>query len=95
MAENKHFPERTCVGCFKKFPQADLIAVTRLLAGEVIVQIAGNTPGRSAYLCRNIICLTRAKNRKGKNGLEYSLKVKILDPVWEQLDKVIKNNTEV
>ena len=91
MAENKHFPERTCVGCFKKFPQTGLIAITRLLSGEILVAGASRKAGRSTYLCRNITCFTRAKSRKGKNGLEFSLKVKIPDVIWQQLEQEVKN----
>lgn len=83
-------PQRTCAGCKKKFDQNELLAVTRLKNGEVIVNPDHQKAGRSAYLCKNIVCLRRVRDRKGKNGLEYGLKVKIPDSVWEELQKIIK-----
>lgn len=83
-------PQRTCSGCKKRFDQNELLAVTRLKNGDVIVNPDRKKSGRSAYLCKKPECLRRVHNRKGKNGLEYGLKVKIPDSVWEELQKIIK-----
>jgi len=50
-------PERTCVGCGRKAPQAELLRF-----GSVDGRLAlGRTlPGRGAYTCRRLVCFERA-----------------------------------
>ena len=86
MTTNTLKPQRTCVGCFKKFNQGDLLAITRLKDGAVVVNEPYQKRGRSVYLCRQPQCLKKARGRKGQNGLQYGLKVKILDEIWAELE---------
>lgn len=90
MARKRHIPERTCCGCFQKKPSIDLIPVTKLKNGIINVNPEGIFFGRSAYLCRKMDCLKKARERKGRNGLEYALKAKIPSDLWLQLEKLIK-----
>jgi predicted RNA-binding protein YlxR (DUF448 family) len=83
-------PERTCCGCFQKKPKADMIAVTRLKDDSVVLNKDFKLSGRSAYLCDSLKCLGKVRDRKGKSGLEYALKVKIPQKIWAELGKVIK-----
>ena len=48
-----HVPERTCVACRAKRPQAELLRVSRDAAGGWRVAPGGQTgrTGRGAYLC--------------------------------------------
>jgi uncharacterized protein len=50
-------PIRSCVGCGRKAPQAELIRFVaengRLVPGE-------GRPGRGAYTCRRLACFERA-----------------------------------
>jgi len=91
MASDKHIAERTCCGCFSKRPVSELVAVTRLKDGKVEVNAENKLYGRSAYLCRNKFCLAKARDRKGRDGLSYGLKVKVPDDVWTELDELIRN----
>lgn len=43
--------------------------------------------GRSVYLCRNAGCLKKAQMMKGKNPLQFGLKVSVPDTIWEDLAK--------
>ena len=55
-------PIRTCAGCGRRAPQAELV---RFVArdGELV---AGRTePGRGAYTCRRLQCFERALARRG------------------------------
>jgi uncharacterized protein len=81
--------ERTCCGCFHKKPKADLIGVTLLKDGQIVVNKDGKIAGRTAYLCDSVKCLVRARDRKGKSGPEYALKTKIPDQIWRELEKII------
>lgn len=74
------------MGCFKKFDQGDLVAVTRQKDGSVVVDFEQKFDGRSAYLCRKLSCLKAARKGKRKSGLEYGLKVKVPLSVWQELE---------
>jgi len=85
-----NIPQRTCVGCKKVFGQNELLAVTKLKNGQVVVNVGHKTAGRSVYLCYRESCLLKAKNRKGQNGLQYGLKSVINLNIWEELATLIK-----
>jgi predicted RNA-binding protein YlxR (DUF448 family) len=54
-------PERTCVGCGRKAPQAELLRFAvqagALVPGRLL-------PGRGAYTCRRLACFERAISRR-------------------------------
>ena len=60
-------PERQCVGCGRRAPQAELM---RLCAARdegtrrVVPSVGRERSGRGAYLCRREVCLERAVMRK-------------------------------
>jgi uncharacterized protein len=57
-------PIRTCAGCGRKAPQAELIRFAprngRLVAGRT-------EPGRGAYTCARLACFERAAARRAFN----------------------------
>ena len=54
-------PKRTCVGCGRKAPQAELLRFTA--QGGTLVPGQLN-PGRGAYTCRRLACFERAVDRR-------------------------------
>lgn len=54
-------PIRTCVGCGRQAPQAELVRVA-LVDGEAVVD--RRAPGRGAWLC-GVDCLAAARKRRG------------------------------
>lgn len=100
-------PIRTCVGCFQKFPQKQLLAITRLKNGDMVVDKDAplwrsnrltelslalkehKAAGRSVYLCYKKSCMDKARKRKGKNAVEYGLKVPVANIVWETIEQLI------
>jgi uncharacterized protein len=57
-----HVPTRTCAGCGRKAPQAELL---RFGAREGrLVQALPGTPGRGVYTCRRLLCFERARERR-------------------------------
>lgn len=54
-------PTRTCVGCGRKAPQAELIRFGAS-AGELVPDPKGG--GRHAYTCRRLACFERAATRR-------------------------------
>ena len=87
--QKNNLPIRTCVGCFQKFPQKELLAITRLKNGVVVVDMEQKAAGRSVYLCYKKSCIDKTRKRKDKNALEYGLKVRIPDTVWNTIEQII------
>ncbi|MCP9487857.1 MAG: YlxR family protein [Gaiellaceae bacterium MAG52_C11] len=54
-------PKRTCVGCGRKAPQAELL---RFTAADGALVSGRTNPGRGAYTCRRLACFERAVDRR-------------------------------
>ncbi|MGH3104992.1 MAG: YlxR family protein [Gaiellaceae bacterium] len=57
-------PVRTCAGCGRKAPQAELLRFTAP-AGVLVQSPRG--PGRGVYTCRRLSCFERAVDRRAFN----------------------------
>ncbi|MBA3245361.1 MAG: YlxR family protein [Actinobacteria bacterium] len=53
--------ERTCIGCGRKAPQAELL---RFTAEDGALVPGRRNPGRGAYTCRRLACFERAAARR-------------------------------
>ena len=78
----KKIPMRQCIGCREHKPKRDLIRVVRAPEGEVSLDFRGKSPGRGAYICPNIECLTKARKSR---ALERSLECQIPDEIYDKL----------
>ena len=56
-------PSRTCLGCRRTRPQAELVRLVRLTNGTVVVGDAPRATGRGAYVCPDDECLERGLSR--------------------------------
>jgi predicted RNA-binding protein YlxR (DUF448 family) len=59
-------PQRTCAGCGRKAPQAELV---RFAAREGQLVSGRTVPGRGAYTCRRLACFERAVDRRAFNRI--------------------------
>jgi predicted RNA-binding protein YlxR (DUF448 family) len=57
-------PIRTCAGCGRKAPQAELI---RFVAANGSLTAGRDLPGRGVYTCRRLACFERAHTRAAFN----------------------------
>ncbi len=57
-------PIRTCAGCGRKAPQAELL---RFVAREGVLTPGVREPGRGVYTCRRLACFERAVARRAFN----------------------------
>lgn len=55
-------PERSCVGCRKRAPKADLLRIVRSETGARVDPV-GSAPGRGAYVHRDRACADAAVRR--------------------------------
>lgn len=81
----KKIPLRKCIGCNEMIEKKDLVRVVRTKEGEIQLDLVGKANGRGAYLCKNAQCFGKARKNK---GLERSLKGRIPEETWEQLEQV-------
>jgi predicted RNA-binding protein YlxR (DUF448 family) len=70
----KHVPIRTCLGCGQKKPKEELARIV-VENGALMVDKGGKLPGRGAYLCPEIACISSLRKKKGR--LSYSLRVSV------------------
>jgi predicted RNA-binding protein YlxR (DUF448 family) len=54
-------PVRTCAGCGRKAPQAELV---RFFAQDGVLTAGRTAPGRGVYTCRRLSCYERALSRR-------------------------------
>jgi predicted RNA-binding protein YlxR (DUF448 family) len=59
-----HVPVRTCAGCGRKAPQAELL---RFAAVDGALTPGRTLAGRGAYTCRRLACFERAAARRAFN----------------------------
>jgi len=57
-------PTRTCAGCGRKSPQAELL---RFVARDGALEHSQRGPGRGVYTCRRLSCFERAADRRAFN----------------------------
>jgi len=73
-------PIRTCAGCGRKAPQAELL---RFVAHDGALTPGAKAPGRGVYTCRRLACFERAATRGAFNRvLRQSVRV---DPALARL----------
>ncbi|SKA76480.1 hypothetical protein SAMN05428976_102295 [Clostridium sp. USBA 49] len=84
----KKVPQRMCTGCMEMKPKKELIRIVRNKEGEVSIDLTGKKPGRGAYICDNIECLTKAFKTK---RLEKNLEVKVSEEIYNKLKEEIIN----
>jgi N utilization substance protein A len=54
-------PTRTCAGCGRKAPQAELF---RFVAKDGMLKPGRHEPGRGVYTCRRLACFERAAGHR-------------------------------
>lgn len=69
------------------FSKNELIRIVRTPDGDVCLDFTGKKSGRGAYICKDPICLKKARKAK---RLENNLKCQISDQVFESLEKTLE-----
>lgn len=64
MADTRHTPKRTCLGCRQVMEQHQLVRHVLSPVGELLVDYRGRLPGRGAYTCLSRECLRLAVQRR-------------------------------
>ena len=91
MAQNnqtsqKKIPVRRCVGCGEHFQKSELVRVLRTPEMEIVLDLTGKKSGRGAYICKNAVCLKKArKSRRIEASLECSIPAEVYDRMEEEI----------
>lgn len=85
--KTKKLPVRKCLGCMNTFAKNELIRIVREPDGNVCLDFTGKKSGRGAYICKDPLCLKKARKAK---RLENNLKCQISDQVFESLEKTLE-----
>ena len=80
----RKIPTRRCVGCGEHFPKKELIRVVRSPEGVFSLDVTGRAQGRGAYLCKNAVCLQKAKKTR---RLEAAFSSAIEEEVYLRLEE--------
>lgn len=74
-------PVRTCIGCRQRRAQTKLTRVVQSTQGPLLV--SRTAPGRGAWLCNSMACLTLATQRKAfERALRVASGAVIVTGVW-------------
>ena len=83
----KKIPMRQCLGCREMKPKKELIRVVRSPEGEISLDFKGKKPGRGAYLCPCMDCMTKVKKAR---ALERAFSAQVPAEVYETLEEQMK-----
>lgn len=88
---NKHIPLRMCTACNEMKSKKELIRLVKFKNGddscEIIVDKTFKSPGRGAYLCRNLDCLKKVRKSR---RIERIFSHKVPDEIYAQIEEDIK-----
>lgn len=82
-------PVRTCLGCRRKKPKAELIRLCVNAEGRIILDKKGTKAGRGGYLCLDECCID-AVRKKARVSARYV--TTIPDTVFTELENLVGNS---
>jgi predicted RNA-binding protein YlxR (DUF448 family) len=85
----RKIPLRTCLGCGEQKPKKELIRVVKDKEGNFSVDFTGKKNGRGAYICKNIGCFAKAKQKK---RFEKAFDCQIPEEIYLSLEGEFKEN---
>lgn len=80
-------PLRKCVVCHEHKIKNDLLRIVKNKEGQVFIDKEGKINGRGAYICLDINCLSKARERKLLNN---SLKTNISEEIYQEIENYVK-----
>lgn len=89
--QEKHTPQRTCLGCRTIKPKQSLTRIVRTAEGGAIVDATGKARGRGAYVCPTVDCARKALRA---NILNRALRVTIDDAALAELRASVEQMSE-
>lgn len=97
--KQKKIPLRKCTGCNEMKPKKELIRVVRLPdtlgengevleKGNIELDFTGKKPGRGAYICNSLDCLSKAvKGKRLEKAFSSAIPSEVYENLKEELEK--------
>ena len=85
----KKIPLRRCVGCMEMKPKTELVRIVKNKEGEVSLDLTGKAMGRGAYICKNSVCLEKARKAR---RIEREFSMQIPDSIYDQMEAELKTD---
>ena len=79
----RKIPMRQCVGCGEMKEKKSLIRVIRTPDGTILLDRTGRANGRGAYLCKNPVCLKKARKA---NRISQALSCQVSDEMYAKIE---------
>lgn len=87
---NKHVPLRMCTACNEMKNKKDLIRIVKTKDANdsysIVIDKTLKTPGRGAYLCKNLDCLKKVRKSK---RIDRIFSRKVPDEIYQEIEEVI------
>lgn len=91
----RKIPMRMCAGCGEMKPKKELVRVVKspektasetspAAVPEISLDLTGKKPGRGAYICRDPLCLQKARKAR---RLEKAFSCKIPNEVYDKMEE--------
>ena len=88
---NKHIPLRMCMACNEMKNKKELIRLVKTKNDDdtysIIVDKTFKSPGRGAYLCKNLDCLKKVRK---SNRINRIFSREVPDEIYAQVEEVIR-----
>ena len=85
----KKIPMRHCLGCREHKPKKELIRVVRSPEGEISLDFKGKLPGRGAYVCPQVACLSKARKARAlERAFDTTLPPEVYEALEQQMEEV-------
>ncbi len=62
--QDKKTPLRMCVACRQLIDKKSMLRIVRNKEGEIFIDFSFKASGRGAYICDNIECVKKLKNKR-------------------------------
>ena len=86
----RKIPMRMCTGCGEMKPKKELVRVVKApqkadeTQAEISLDLTGKKPGRGAYICRDALCLKKARRAR---RFEKAFSCKIPEEVYDRMEE--------
>lgn len=86
--KQRKIPLRKCTGCGEMKDKREMMRIVKDSEDRFSLDFTGKKPGRGAYVCKSVECLTKAEKNK---GFERSFKMTVDKTIYEDLKKEFIN----
>lgn len=88
---SKPIKMRRCISCREIKNKSEMLRIVKKSDEIFELDFSGNSDGRGAYVCKNLIC---ANNNKKRKNLDRSFKMKVPADIYDKIISAVDENHE-